>query len=169
MRKDVNSVDAMMKKLKRMVSKLCSVFEYVDEDYLYIFDVTYEDMKKLEEELLTILKDYKNWLQQYEDGNILLNSGGKISSTKPANGKNAPAYKKEIDEALIKKLNKNGMSLREIARRVKCSPSTVKSRLWSMEHRPESGGKFNLDKGQIKLDKLNMEDLGDINDFGDSF
>lgn len=47
----------------------------------------------------------------------------------PKHGVHAHAYNKKLDNLKIKRLRKKGYTYREIAKQLKCSPSTVRNRL----------------------------------------
>lgn len=51
----------------------------------------------------------------------------------PKHGIHAHAYKKELDNIRIKKLWEKGNTYRQIAKQLKCSPSTVRNRLKKLE------------------------------------
>lgn len=141
-------VDKTIEKLNTIVVELGEVFRAIDEDednpHPFV-TVEYEDMKELRDELIPLLKDYKHWLQEYEDGNMQLNIDGEaVQLNQPVygRGENAPAYKKSIDEKMIYKLWCKNISINEIARRVGCSADTVKRRMKKIQLRIERGEKI---------------------------
>lgn len=146
MDRDINSamIEKAIDKMNKVVRQLNTVFQAVEKDDPFI-EIEYEEVLQFKEELLRLLKDYKYMMHEYEEGNIGFVFDGETVQANPSayrSGENAPAYKKSIDEALLYKFWLNGVSLREIARRVGCSPDTVKRRISKIEHRIERGGKI---------------------------
>ena len=137
MDRDINSamIEKAIDKMNKVVRQLNTVFQAVEKDDPFI-EIEYEEVLQFKEELLRLLKDYKYMMHEYEEGNIGFVFDGETVQANPS------AYRKSIDEALLYKFWLNGVSLREIARRVGCSPDTVKRRISKIEHRIERGGKI---------------------------
>lgn len=139
-------VEKAIEKLNTIVRQLKIVFDdAIKNDYDPFVEVSYEEVEELRDEIMPMLKDYKHWLQEYEEGNIQLNLDGEaIQLNQPVygRGENAPAYKKSIDEKLIYKLWCRNISINEIARRAGCSADTVKRRMKKIQLRIERGEKI---------------------------
>lgn len=93
------------------------------------------EIAQLQDAITAMLQNYKQFLNAFDAGELLLDIGGTMVAANPASGasgKNAPAYKADIDTNLIYKLWKKGIPINEIARQAHCSPDTVKRRISKM-------------------------------------
>lgn len=95
------------------------------------------ELLQLQEDISEMLHSYMDFLREWDAGNLVLGQDDAHKIKNPESqrmGKNAPAYKDSIDEKLIYSLWKDGVPINEIARRVKCSPHTVKRRILNLLH-----------------------------------
>lgn len=140
-------VEKSIKELKYAVENLEYVFEMMDKAeeaglYSPLVTVTYGDIVELSDKLTALLKEYEQFLNDLQDGRIMYDSGNGIipyRQSKSLIGKNAPAYKHNINERLMYQLYKDNISINEIARRVGCSPDTVKRRIYKMKQNEKEG------------------------------
>lgn len=152
MNKELNPMEVAksMEKFEHMIRELKYTFEAIDiaekEGISYPFaTVTYAEVVELSEELITHLREHEQFLNDMRNGFIMLNTGEEAITMKSSNsltGENAPAYKRNIDEKLMYQLFKERVSINEIARRVGCSPDTVKRRIYKMKQDEKGGRKI---------------------------
>ena len=105
------------------------------------FYPTVKDLAQLQNDVAAILDRYMDFLREWGEGNILFthDDASRIpNAASMGKGKNAPAYKDNIDEEYIYRLWKENRPIREIARIVGCAPDTVKRRILKLEHRLEN-------------------------------
>ena len=101
-----------------------------------------DEITELQESVTAMLNSYMDFLKEYHAGNLLLkvdDTVGPANLASGSRGKNAPAYRADINNDLIYKLWSEGVSLNKIAEQAHCSPDTVKRRLVEMRHSMREG------------------------------
>lgn len=134
-------VEEVRKKLQSIVTNLKYAFDVIDEAEkkgipAVLVTTTYNDILKLQGELVPILEAYEDFLNMFANGEIMYNTGSGFipwTQSESLTGKNAPAYKHNINEKLMYQLYKENVSINEIARRVGCSADTVKRRIYKIK------------------------------------
>lgn len=90
----------------------------------------------------TARQEYQFYMSEFEDGNLFINIDGRAIQGNPSSrwsGENAPAYKPNLNGAVMYQMWKEGLSLNKIARHFQCSPDTVKRRISKMQQREKEG------------------------------
>lgn len=131
-------------KLKNIIRRLKPIFEEMDADDPFI-DIGYEEVQTLGNKLEQLLLEYQSCLEEFAQGNVYLRIEEQEYSANPgqrARGESAPAYRTDINEDELYKLWNLKYSLNEIARRIGCSPDTVKRRIYKIEHSKKRGEKI---------------------------
>lgn len=123
-----------VQKVIKRLSALDSFKRYCADDP---FAPSAKELTQLQEDVTAMLRSYMNFLREWDAGDLVMKVNDTVTISNPDSnrmGKNAPAYKDDIDEQLIYQLWNKGMSLRKIAEQANCSPDIVKRRLVKMEH-----------------------------------
>ena len=123
-----------VQKVIKKLSVLDSLKRYCNDDP---FAPSVKELTQLQADVTAMLKSYMDFLREWDAGDLVMKVNDTVTISNPDSnrmGKNAPAYKDDIDEQLIYQLWNKGMSLRKIAEQANCSPDTVKRRLVKMEH-----------------------------------
>lgn len=131
--------------LEYVVKKLRYVFQLKEVEEDPFVEIGYMEIIELKDQLKDLLEEFQSSQQMFEDGELCFNFNNQPVQANPSlgrMGKNAPAYRKDLDEEKMYQLWQNNMSLNEIARRMKCSPDTVKRRLLKIELAKKRGERF---------------------------
>ena len=123
-----------VQKVIKKLSVLDSLKRYCNDDP---FAPSAKELTQLQADVTAMLKNYMDFLREWDAGDLVMKVDDAVIISNPDSskkGKNAPAYKADIDEQMIYQLWNRNVSIRKIAEQVNCSPDTVKRRLVKMQH-----------------------------------
>lgn len=133
----LTQIESGIEALERMVKQLKTVFELKEVQDDPFVEIEYKDVVDLYNKIKAMLDDYYRYTILSRGGHLLFKDDDYVI---PANmwdagiEEHAPAYKHDVDNRMIYKLWKKGLSIREIAKQAGCSADTVKRRIFSMQH-----------------------------------